>query len=229
MIKQYELLAAYLRARFADDERAYTAGLAQAVRLIGEILGEPARAERLVAAASDGWKMVGRRVADVPSGGQTRLYMANPDLQTYGSGKFTGVMMAHAGGLNVARTVRGWARVSMEDVLRWNPQVIFVQDRYASVAQEIRASAQGLIALITYGVGIGLGSVLSGKVVDAFTVNGVKEWATIWWIPCVFAAVIALFFALTFKERTEEKAKDWSQESEDRSRKSEAAVLTSDF
>jgi iron complex transport system substrate-binding protein len=28
----------------------------------------------------------------------------------------------------------------MEDVLRWDPQVIFVQDRYAPVAAEIRAS-----------------------------------------------------------------------------------------
>jgi nucleoside transporter len=70
---------------------------------------------------------------------------------------------------------------------------------------EIRASAQGFIALITYGVGIGLGSILSGKVVDAFTRDGVKDWSTIWWIPCVFAAVIALFFALTFKDRSEDK------------------------
>jgi nucleoside transporter len=70
---------------------------------------------------------------------------------------------------------------------------------------EIRASAQGFIALITYGVGIGLGSVLSGQVVDRFTVNGVKDWSTIWWIPCLFAAVIALFFALTFKDRSEDK------------------------
>jgi nucleoside transporter len=70
---------------------------------------------------------------------------------------------------------------------------------------EIRASAQGFIALVTYGVGIGLGSILSGKVVDAFTVGGVKDWKTIWWIPCALAAVIALFFALTFKDRTADK------------------------
>lgn len=72
-------------------------------------------------------------------------------------------------------------------------------DRKAS--RDIRASAQGFIALITYGVGIGVGSLLSGIIVDAFTKNGVKDWSTIWYIPCAFAAVIALFFALTFKER----------------------------
>lgn len=70
---------------------------------------------------------------------------------------------------------------------------------------EIRASAQGFIALITYGVGIGLGSLVSGKVVDAFTKEGIKDWATIWWIPCAFAAVIALLFALTFKDKTADK------------------------
>lgn len=71
-------------------------------------------------------------------------------------------------------------------------------DKKAS--KDIRASAQGFIALITYGVGIGLGSILSGKIVDLFTAAGVKDWSSIWWVPCAFAAVIAIFFALTFKD-----------------------------
>jgi nucleoside transporter len=77
---------------------------------------------------------------------------------------------------------------------------------------DIRASAQGFIALITYGVGIGLGSILSGNVVDLFTTTDPAtgkvieiDWATIWWIPCAFAALVSLFFALTFKERAEDK------------------------
>src|SRR5258707_8162445 len=76
-------------------------------------------------------------------------------------------------------------------------------DRKAS--RDIRASAQGFIALITYGVGIGVGSLLSGIIVDAFTKNGVKDWSTIWYIPCAFAAVIALFFALTFRDKASDK------------------------
>jgi len=59
---------------------------------------------------------------------------------------------------------------------------------------EIRAQAQGFISLITYGVGIGLGSLISGQIVDYFTADGVKDWATIWWIPAVFAAVVSVFF-----------------------------------
>jgi nucleoside transporter len=86
--------------------------------------------------------------------------------------------------------------------------------------REIRASAQGFIALITYGVGIGLGSIVSGKVGDAVTTKvsetvgdvvttrDVTNWRTFWWIPCAFAAVIALFFALTFRDKASDRAVD---------------------
>jgi nucleoside transporter len=66
--------------------------------------------------------------------------------------------------------------------------------------KEIRASAQGLIALITYGLGIGVGSEISGRIVSAYTVEGVKDWSSIWWVPAIFALVIVVFFALSFKE-----------------------------
>ncbi len=66
---------------------------------------------------------------------------------------------------------------------------------------EIRASAQGLIALVTYGLGIGIGSVISGQIVDLFTVDGVKDWSSIWWVPAIFAAVVTLFFFFTFKDQ----------------------------
>lgn len=74
--------------------------------------------------------------------------------------------------------------------------------------REIRASAQGFIALITYGVGLGIGSAFGGNIVDAFTKNGVKDWRMIWYIPAAFAALVALLFVTTFKDKTPEKAAD---------------------
>ena len=71
--------------------------------------------------------------------------------------------------------------------------------------KEIRASAQGLIALITYGLGIGIGSVISGQVVDLYTVNGVKDWTSIWWLPAIFAAVVTLLFLFIFKDEKNQK------------------------
>lgn len=70
--------------------------------------------------------------------------------------------------------------------------------------KEIRASAQGFITLITYGVGMGIGSVISGNVLDMFTSNGSRDWAVFWWIPAVFALMVSIMFAIAFKK--EEKA-----------------------
>jgi MFS family permease len=67
--------------------------------------------------------------------------------------------------------------------------------------KSIRASAQGFISLITYGVGLAIGSSLSGIVVDYFTQDGVKDWTGIWMTPCLFAIVVAMLFALTFNDK----------------------------
>lgn len=80
--------------------------------------------------------------------------------------------------------------------------------------REIRASAQGFITLLTYGVGLGLGTLIAGWVVDAFTVGGVKEWKTIWWIPSLFAAAISLLFALTFRDKQADKSAPTSLEAQ---------------
>ena len=65
---------------------------------------------------------------------------------------------------------------------------------------DIRASAQGFIALITYGFGIGLGSIISGQIVDLFTVAGIKDWSSIWIMPAVFAGLVTFLFYFTFKD-----------------------------
>lgn len=71
--------------------------------------------------------------------------------------------------------------------------------------KSIRASAQGFIALVTYGVGLAIGSSTAGIVVDYFTHDGVKDWSMIWWTPCILAILIALLFALVFDEGKEEE------------------------
>jgi iron complex transport system substrate-binding protein len=127
-----------LNPTFADDDVAYAEGLKAGVKLIGAIVGKSERADQLLDYAFTKRKLVQDRVAALPAGDRVRLYMANPDLSTYGSGKYTGVIMARSGGVNVAAGVRGATKVSMEDILAWDPQVIFIQDRYAPVADQIR-------------------------------------------------------------------------------------------
>ena len=65
-----------------------------------------------------------------------------------------------------------------------------------------RASAQGLFMMMTNGVGAYLGSTISGHVIDAFFIlpDNAKDWAGIWMAFSIYALVVAILFALIFKE-----------------------------
>ena len=73
-------------------------------------------------------------------------------------------------------------------------------DRFAP--KHVRSAAQGLISLATYGVGLLIGSLISGPIVDAFlAADGTHQWRAIWLIPAALAVGVALFFAALFRER----------------------------
>ncbi len=63
---------------------------------------------------------------------------------------------------------------------------------------DLRAAAQGLIAFVTLGVGMFIGSWASGRVVDAFVSGGGHNWQRIWLVPAGASAVVLLLFALFF-------------------------------
>ncbi len=81
---------------------------------------------------------------------------------------------------------------------------IYVEKKSSS---DIRASAQGFLAFITYGVGIGIGSLISGNMVDYFTSESAKDWTAIWLSPAIFASIVAILFSLTFKDSTKTENK----------------------
>jgi NHS family xanthosine MFS transporter len=65
----------------------------------------------------------------------------------------------------------------------------------------IRASAQGLFMLMTNGIGAFLGNYISGRVIDHYTVNGVKNWHDIWFAFAAYALVLAVAFPIFFRYR----------------------------
>ncbi|NIA15323.1 MAG: MFS transporter [Nitrospiraceae bacterium] len=73
--------------------------------------------------------------------------------------------------------------------------------------KEIRASAQGFLALVTYGVGMVIGNKIAGIVADHYkTLDEVTEavghlWTNIWLIPAAMAAIVVVLFALLFTEK----------------------------
>ncbi|WP_193105435.1 nucleoside permease [Brachybacterium sp. FME24] len=80
-------------------------------------------------------------------------------------------------------------------------------DRFAPA--KVRSAAQGLISLATYGVGLLIGSLISGPIVDAFLASdGTHDWLTIWLIPAALAVLVTVFFAALFREKETVKAAD---------------------
>jgi NHS family xanthosine MFS transporter len=71
---------------------------------------------------------------------------------------------------------------------------------------KIRASAQGLFMLMTNGIGAYIGGELSGRVVDHFTVNGVKDWQSIWLTFAAYAFVLGVIFPFVFRYKHDEKS-----------------------
>lgn len=64
----------------------------------------------------------------------------------------------------------------------------------------LRNSAQGLIAFATYGVGKYFGTLIAGKIVDVFTVDGSYQWVYIWTVPLAITILIFIPFLFFFKE-----------------------------
>ena len=58
---------------------------------------------------------------------------------------------------------------------------------------------------MTYGIGMYIGSIIAGRVVDHYTTDSVKAWVDIWMFPAVLAAIVLGIFLVLFKEKKEMK------------------------
>ncbi|WP_149088062.1 nucleoside permease [Pseudomonas prosekii] len=71
----------------------------------------------------------------------------------------------------------------------------------AKAPERFRSSAQGLITLATYGLGMLIGFWVAGQVTDHYAAASSHDWKSIWLFPAGFALVIFLCFSLAFKGR----------------------------
>jgi nucleoside transporter len=68
--------------------------------------------------------------------------------------------------------------------------------------EKIKAQAQGLISLATYGLGMYIGSVVSGEVAKLYTSSeGVINWTKVWMVPAWIAAGVLVLFIVFFRDR----------------------------
>lgn len=68
----------------------------------------------------------------------------------------------------------------------------------SKAGSQFRSSAQGMITLATYGVGMLIGFWVAGQITDAFAYENGHAWMQIWLVPAVFALIVFSAFALLF-------------------------------
>lgn len=69
--------------------------------------------------------------------------------------------------------------------------------------KKFQSAAQGLITLGTYGIGMAIGSYISGIIGNKYQLpGGMHDWKAIWLIPAVIAVVVLILFMLLFREGT---------------------------
>jgi MFS family permease len=75
----------------------------------------------------------------------------------------------------------------------------------SKAGEKYKSSAQGLIALATYGVGMLIGFWVAGLVSDAYKTSDTShDWQKIWLVAAGIAAAVAIIFVITFSQKEEE-------------------------
>ncbi|WP_286747584.1 nucleoside permease [Roseivirga sp. UBA1976] len=78
----------------------------------------------------------------------------------------------------------------------------------SKAGDKYKSSAQGLITLATYGVGMLIGFWAAGQISEYYTTaTGDHTWESIWILPAAFSALVFILFALVFKNETIEYKK----------------------
>jgi nucleoside transporter len=72
----------------------------------------------------------------------------------------------------------------------------------------IRSSAQGMITLATYGVGMLIGFWFAGIIAEKYATTDGHDWKNIWMIPAIISFVILALFALLFKPTRKKEISD---------------------
>lgn len=72
----------------------------------------------------------------------------------------------------------------------------------AAAGEKYKSSAQGLITLATYGVGMLIGFEVAGLITDTYKLaDGTFDWKMVWIIPSGIAFAVFLLFALFFNDK----------------------------
>jgi iron complex transport system substrate-binding protein len=101
----------------------------ETIREVGKITNTEAKAEEVVNGMEAKIKTVTEKTQGLSDDKKPRVYVEvspAPDIFTAGEGTFMDEMVTLAGGKNIAGDLKGWAKISGEQVIAKNPQVIII-------------------------------------------------------------------------------------------------------
>ncbi len=100
--------------------------LMEGIVLVGEIMNRQERAAEVVDFYRRHLDAIEETTSTLPE--KKRVYFAGPDmLSTAGGDYYQNFVIEYAGGTNVAHQARGgWCSISVEHLLAWNPDCIFI-------------------------------------------------------------------------------------------------------
>ena len=73
----------------------------------------------------------------------------------------------------------------------------------SKAGERFKSSAQGMITLATYGVGMLIGFWIAGMVTDHYTSGDLHDWKSIWLFPALFAVAVIVLFSQSFKGKAQ--------------------------
>lgn len=92
----------------------------------GRLTNTQEQANKLVSGMKEKEQSIAKKVGTIKDSDRLKVWTeVSETLYTPGEGTFLDELMTKAGGLNIARDVKGWAMYNSEQVITKNPQVIF--------------------------------------------------------------------------------------------------------
>ena len=151
-------------------------GIEKNIQLVGELVGEQPKASQLVAQMNQKLGVIENAVK-----GQQKVTVLDYSSYGFAAGQGTTVndVIVDAGGTNVAASLQGWQKVSDEEIVKMNPQVIIDASDDTGFVQKILANpALKTVAAVKNHRVYSINSADLTSV-SQYVVNGVKDVAQV--------------------------------------------------
>ena len=98
----------------------------QSIGTLGKLTNTQEQANKIVSGMKEKEQVIAKKVATIKDSDRLKVWTeVSETLYTPGEGTFLDELVTKAGGLNIARDVKGWGMYNSEQVITKNPQVIF--------------------------------------------------------------------------------------------------------